>query len=42
MTEAVARARTAGIRVGVITNSWEQPPLIPTPPTSSTNTSTRS
>ena len=29
MTEAVARARTAGIRVGVITNSWGTAPYDP-------------
>jgi hypothetical protein len=32
MADAVARARTAGIRVGVITNSWGTTPAIPTLP----------
>ena len=41
IAEAVATARTAGIRVGVITNSWGTAPMIPTLPTSSINGSTR-
>ena len=41
IAEAVARARTAGIRVGVITNSWGQLPMIPTLPTGWINSSTR-
>jgi hypothetical protein len=40
IAEAVASAPTAGIRVGVITNSWGPPPMIPTLPTSRINGST--
>src|SRR5829696_9082158 len=41
IAEAVARTRTAGIRVGVITNSWGTAPMIPMLPTSSISGSTR-
>jgi hypothetical protein len=34
--EAAARARRAGIRAGVITNSWGSIPTIPTIPTPAT------
>jgi putative hydrolase of the HAD superfamily len=41
IAEAVARTRTAGVPVGVITNSWGTAPMIPTLLTSWINGSTQ-